>query len=80
MLRLVQDFPVGYHPGGVTGGAEGDDSYAPFFLLASFQALRPVALTGDVDGQRGVLPSVAVRVGNEFGSVDQPHLPHQRQT
>ncbi len=47
--NLVQDFPVGdrlisrvgYHPDGFTGGAEGDDSYASFFLLASFRALTP---------------------------------------
>ena len=46
---MLQDFPVGdrlissvgYHREGVTGGAEGDDSYASFFLLASFRALTP---------------------------------------
>jgi hypothetical protein len=46
---IMQDFPlgdrliseVGYHRGGVTGGAEGDDCYASFFLLASFRDLTP---------------------------------------
>jgi hypothetical protein len=47
--RKLLDFPVGdrlisrvgYHRKGVTGGAEGDDSYASFFLVASLRALTP---------------------------------------
>ena len=35
------DFGLWTHLEGVTGGAEGDDSYASFFLLASFRALTP---------------------------------------
>ena len=35
------DFPRWGPPNGVTGGAEGDDSYSSFFLLASFRALTP---------------------------------------
>jgi uncharacterized protein DUF3363 len=38
--RLISQ--VGYHRDGVTGGAEGDDSYASFFLLASFLAFTPL--------------------------------------
>ncbi len=46
---MLQDFlvedrlisAVGDHPTGVTGGAEGEDSYASFFLLASLRALTP---------------------------------------
>ena len=49
MSRAMQDFSVEDHPIsrvgdhliGVTGGAEGDDSYASFFLLASLRALTP---------------------------------------
>jgi hypothetical protein len=37
--RLIS--PVGDHLTGVTGGAEGGDSYASFFLLASLRALTP---------------------------------------
>jgi hypothetical protein len=48
-LHPLQDFavedhpisPVGDHLTGVTGGAEGEDSYASFFLLASLRALTP---------------------------------------
>ena len=78
----LQDFPVrdrlissvGYHHDGVTGGAEGDDSYASFFLLAGkfspFDAA--IALAGDVDGKRGVLQPVADGIsdhgiGNDLG-------------
>jgi hypothetical protein len=41
---LVEDRPISAvedHLTGVTGGAEGDDSYASFFLLASLRALTP---------------------------------------
>jgi len=41
---LVEDHPisrVGDHLKRVTGGAEGDESYATFFPLASFRALTP---------------------------------------
>lgn len=47
--RQAQDFlvedhrisRVGDHLKRITGGAEGDESYATFFLLASFRALTP---------------------------------------